>query len=97
MMSNVLFVHFYMLKALIVTLSFTLRTVNNSEMDTGSSAGMEASAPPSIGSSTVMDVGLELPSNSTEGGSSTDLSQMSQSQYTEDKELFETKKDQQFA
>ncbi|XP_076019823.1 zinc finger protein 462 [Genypterus blacodes] len=71
--------------------------VENSGTDTGSAAGMEASAPPSIGASAAMDAGPELPSNSTEGGSPGDLSQQSLSQYAEDKELFETKTDQQFA
>ncbi|KAF7661504.1 hypothetical protein LDENG_00260510 [Lucifuga dentata] len=71
-------------------------TLNSSQMDTGASEGTEASAPPSIGSSVVMDSGLELPSNSTEGGSPTDLSQRSQSQYVEEKELLETKTNEQF-
>ncbi|XP_041815848.1 zinc finger protein 462 isoform X2 [Chelmon rostratus] len=65
--------------------------VNNSRMDTSSSA-VEASASSSTGSSIVMDTGLDLSGNIKEE----DLSLRSQSQYVEDKEMLDTKKDQQF-
>ncbi|XP_029920531.1 zinc finger protein 462 isoform X2 [Myripristis murdjan] len=71
-------------------------TVNNSRMDTSTNPEREASAPPPIGSSVLMDTALEVSGNSMDGGCPTDLSQRSQTLYVEDKDLLETKKDQQF-
>ncbi|TKS84373.1 Zinc finger protein 462 [Collichthys lucidus] len=64
-------------------------TVNNSRMDTSTTSSMEASASSSTGSSVLID----LSSNRKEEA---DLSLRSQSQYVEDKEMLDTKKDQQF-
>ncbi|KAG8010759.1 hypothetical protein GBF38_009957 [Nibea albiflora] len=64
-------------------------TVNNSRMDTSTTSAIEASASSSTGSSLLMD----LSSNRKEEA---DLSLRSQSQYVEDKEMLDTKKDQQF-
>lgn len=65
-------------------------------MDTSTTSATEASALSSTGSSVVMDTGLDLSSNRKEEENPADLSQRSQSQYMEDKEMLETKKDQQF-
>nr|XP_046230341.1 zinc finger protein 462 [Scatophagus argus]XP_046230342.1 zinc finger protein 462 [Scatophagus argus]XP_046230343.1 zinc finger protein 462 [Scatophagus argus]XP_046230344.1 zinc finger protein 462 [Scatophagus argus]XP_046230345.1 zinc finger protein 462 [Scatophagus argus]XP_046230346.1 zinc finger protein 462 [Scatophagus argus]XP_046230347.1 zinc finger protein 462 [Scatophagus argus] len=65
--------------------------VNNSRMDTSTAPAIEASASSSTGPS--LDTGLDLSSNGKEEG---DLSLRSQSQYVEDKEMLDTKKDQQF-
>ncbi|TMS08581.1 Zinc finger protein 462 [Larimichthys crocea] len=65
-------------------------TVNNSRMDTSTTSAMEASASSSTGSSVLID----LSSNRKE--EEADLSLRSQSQYVEDKEMLDTKKDQQF-
>lgn len=68
----------------------------NSQTDTSTNSAIEASAPSSTGSSVLMDTGLDLSSNTKEEGSPVDPSQRSQSQYMEDKEMLDTKKDQQF-
>ncbi|XP_044188700.1 zinc finger protein 462 [Thunnus albacares] len=70
--------------------------VNNSRMDSSTTTAIEASAPSSTGSSVLMDTGLDLSSNTKEEGNPADPSQRSQSQYMEDKEMLDTKKDQQF-
>ncbi|KAM9338002.1 zinc finger protein 462 [Symphorus nematophorus] len=71
--------------------------VNNSRMDTSTSSATEASASSSTGSSghrmDLIDKGLDLSSHRKDGA---DLSLRSQSQYVEDKEMLDTKKDQQF-
>ncbi|XP_029371137.1 zinc finger protein 462 isoform X2 [Echeneis naucrates] len=71
-------------------------TVNNSRMDTSTTAAIEASAPSSTGSSVLMDSGLDLSDTRKEEGNSADLSLRSQFQYVEDKEMLNTKKDQHF-
>lgn len=65
-------------------------------MDTSTTSAIEASASSSTGSSVLMDTGLDLSSNRKEEGYLADLSLRSQSQYVEDKEMLDTKKDQQF-
>ena len=70
--------------------------VNNSRMDTSTTSAVEASAPSSTGTSALMDMGLDLSSNSKEEENPADPSQRSQSQYMEDKEMLDTKKDQLF-
>ncbi|XP_056258698.1 zinc finger protein 462 isoform X1 [Seriola aureovittata] len=70
--------------------------VNNSRMDTSTTAAIEASASSSTGSSVLMDTGLDMSSIRKEEGNPADLSLRSQSQYMEDKEMLDTKKDQQF-
>ena len=72
------------------------RTVGNSQMDTSTTSATEASASSSTGSSVVTDTGLDLTGSRKEEGTPADPSLRSQSQYTEDKEMLETKKDQQF-
>ncbi len=62
-------------------------------MDTSTSSAIEASASSSTGYSVLMEAGLDLSSNRKEDA---DLSLTSRSQYVEDKEMLETKKDQQF-
>ena len=66
-------------------------------MDTSTSSAKEASASSSTGSSghrmDPMDTGLDLSSHRKDGA---DLSLRSQGQYVEDKEMLDTKKDQQF-
>lgn len=64
-------------------------------MDTSTTSAIEASASSSTGSSALMDTGLDLSSNRKEEGNPADLS-LSQNQYVEDKEMLDTKKDQQF-
>lgn len=70
--------------------------VNNSRLDTSTTSAIEASASSSTGSSVFADTRLDLSSNRKEDGNPTDLSLASQSQYVEDKEKLDTKKDQQF-
>ncbi|XP_042365772.1 zinc finger protein 462 [Plectropomus leopardus] len=70
--------------------------VNNSRMDTSTTSTIEASASSSTGSSVLMDTGLDLSSHSNEEGNPADLSLRSPSQFVEDKEMLDTKKDQQF-
>lgn len=70
--------------------------VNNSQMDTSTTSAIEASALSSSDSSVLMDTGLDLSSNHKEDENPADLSQRGQRQYMEDKEMLETKKDQQF-
>lgn len=70
--------------------------VNNSRPDTSTTSAIEASASSSTGSSAFADTRLDLSSNRKEDGNPTDLSLASQSQYVEDKEKLDTKKDQQF-
>ncbi|KAI9524669.1 hypothetical protein NQZ68_016678 [Dissostichus eleginoides] len=72
-------------------------TVNNSQMDTSTTSAMEASASSSTGSSVLLDTGLDLSNNSIEEANTADLSLTSPSQYVDDKEMLDTKKDQQFA
>uniref|UniRef100_A0A3Q1GXC4 Zinc finger protein 462 n=1 Tax=Acanthochromis polyacanthus TaxID=80966 RepID=A0A3Q1GXC4_9TELE len=71
-------------------------TVNNSLLDTSTTSAIEASAPSSTGSSVLFDAKLDLSSNRQEEGNPADLSLTSQSQYVEDKDMLDTKKDQQF-
>lgn len=68
-------------------------TVNNSRLDTSTTFAIEASASSSTGSSLLMETSLDLSSNREE---EPDQSLRSQSQYVEDKEMLNTKKDQQF-
>jgi len=77
--------------------SCSLRTVNNSQMDTSTTSAMEASASSSTGSSVLLDTGLDLSNNSIEEANTADLSLTSPSQSVDDKEMLDTKKDQQFA
>uniref|UniRef100_A0A3Q0SJ36 Zinc finger protein 462 n=1 Tax=Amphilophus citrinellus TaxID=61819 RepID=A0A3Q0SJ36_AMPCI len=70
--------------------------VNNSRLDTSTTSAIEASASSSTGSSVLEDTRLDLYSNRKEEGNPADLSLTSQSQYVEDKEMLDTKKDQQF-
>ncbi|XP_072227493.1 zinc finger protein 462 isoform X2 [Leuresthes tenuis] len=69
--------------------------VNNNRLDTSSTSAVEASAPSSTGSSVFGDTRLDPASNSKEDESPADLSLTSPSQ-EEDKEMLDTKKDQQF-
>lgn len=65
--------------------------VNNSQTESSSTAStVEASASSSTGSSVLMDTGLDLSSNRK------DEADLSQSQYMENKDMLDTKKDQQF-
>lgn len=65
--------------------------VNNSQTESSSTAStVEASASSSTGPSVLMDTGLDLSSNRK------DEADLSQSQYVEDKDTLDTKKDQQF-
>lgn len=86
---------YHVLNAFIFAPSFIVRMVNNSRMDTSTTSALEASASSSTGSSALMDTGLDLSSNRKEEGNPADLS-LSQNQYVEDKEMLDTKKDQQF-
>ncbi|XP_063745649.1 zinc finger protein 462 isoform X2 [Eleginops maclovinus] len=72
-------------------------TVNNSKMDTSTTSALEVSASSSTGSSVLLDTGLDLSNNSIEEANTADLSLGSPSQYVDDKEMLDTKKDQQFA
>ncbi|XP_047425031.1 zinc finger protein 462 isoform X2 [Mugil cephalus] len=69
--------------------------VNNSRRDTSAASAIEASAPSSTASSAFPDTKLDPSTNGTEDGHPADLSLTSQSQYAEDKETLDTKKDQQ--
>ncbi|XP_028272946.1 zinc finger protein 462 [Parambassis ranga] len=72
--------------------------VNNSRMDTTSSSttsAIEASAPSSTSSSVFVDTKPDLSANTKEEATPADASLTSQSQYVEDKEMLDTKKDQQ--
>ena len=62
-------------------------------METSTTTSTEASASSSTSSSVPMDAGLDLSGVRKED---TDLSLRSQSQYVDDKEMLDTKKDQQF-
>lgn len=70
-------------------------------MDTSSSSGggstsaIEASAPSSTSSSVFVDTKPDLSANTKEEATHADASLTSQSQYVEDKEMLDTKKDQQ--
>ncbi|XP_029300119.1 LOW QUALITY PROTEIN: zinc finger protein 462 [Cottoperca gobio] len=67
--------------------------VNNSQMDTSTTSAIEASASSSTGSSVLLeDAGLDL----NEEVNTADISLRSPSQYVEDKEMLDTKKDEQF-
>ncbi|CAG5867547.1 unnamed protein product [Menidia menidia] len=68
--------------------------VNNNRTDTGSTSAIEASVPSSTGSSVFGDTRQDVASNSKEEDGSADLSLTSQSQYAEDKEMLDTKRDQ---
>lgn len=68
--------------------------VNSSQIDTSNTSAIEA--PSSICSSVLLDSGLDLSNNRTEEEDLPNESQRSQSQYVEDKEILDTKKDQQF-
>uniref|UniRef100_UPI0037E96F80 zinc finger protein 462 isoform X2 n=1 Tax=Semicossyphus pulcher TaxID=241346 RepID=UPI0037E96F80 len=70
--------------------------VNNSRMDTSNTSTLEASASSSTGSSVLMDAGLDLSGIRNEEENPAKLSLSSPSQYVEDKETLDTKKDQQF-
>lgn len=65
-------------------------------MDTSTTSAIEASASSSTGASVSMDTGLDLSSSQNEEGPPADLPQESQSQYVEDKEMLDTKNNQQF-
>lgn len=71
--------------------------MDTSQMDTSTTSAMEASASSSTGSSVLLDTGLDLSNNSIEEANTADLSLTSPSQYVDDKEMLDTKKDQQFA
>ncbi|XP_074546034.1 zinc finger protein 462 isoform X2 [Halichoeres trimaculatus] len=69
---------------------------NNSRMDTSTTSALETSASSSTSSSVLMDAGLDLSSNKNEEGNAANLTLSSQSQYVNDSEMLNTKKDQQF-
>ncbi|XP_058474129.1 zinc finger protein 462 isoform X1 [Solea solea] len=72
-------------------------TVNSGRMDTSTTSAMDASASSSTGSSVLTDTGLDLSGNrQEEGDPAADLTPGGPNQHEEDKDMLDTKKDQQF-
>ncbi|XP_060916632.1 zinc finger protein 462 [Labrus mixtus] len=67
--------------------------INSSRLDTSTTSALETTASSSTSSSVLMDSELDLSSNKPEEGNPADLSLSSQSQYMENKEMLNTKKD----
>ncbi|KAM9307101.1 zinc finger protein 462 [Pholidichthys leucotaenia] len=70
--------------------------VNSNRLDTSTTSAIEAPASSSTGSSVFVDTRPDLSSTKKDDGKPADLSLKSQTQYAEDKEMPDTKKDQPF-